>query len=164
MNLPTRRPGGHFKSARTCPGGQLPNRLPGRAAVTLMVQMSDADLLAATPLFQRLPPEALASVLEETSTRTLARNDELFTQNDEAHDLFVVREGRIAISTRARDGRESLVALMEPGDLFGEMSMFDGLGRSAGARALEPSIVLSVPYAPVRQALDDRPQVPWDIV
>jgi len=128
-----------------------------------MVHMSDADLLAATPLFQRLPAEALVAVLHETSTKTLARNDELFTQNDEAHDLFIVREGRIAISTRARDGRESLVALMEPGDLFGEMSMFDGLGRSAGARALEPSVVLSVPYAPVRQALEDRPSVLWDI-
>jgi len=128
-----------------------------------MVHMSDADLLAATPLFQRLPPEAMASIVAETTTRALARNDILFSQNDEAHDLYVVREGRIAISTRARDGRESLVALMEHGELFGEMSMFDALGRSAGARALEPSSVLAVPYAPVRRALEERPTVLWDI-
>jgi CRP-like cAMP-binding protein len=126
--------------------------------------VTDADLLAATPLFQRLPPDALGEILGAAATRSLARNDVLFDQGDAASDLFVVKSGRIAIATHARDGRESLVALMEAGDLFGEMSMFDGLGRSAAARALERSNVLAVPYAPVRAALDERPGLLWDLV
>ena len=55
-------------------------------------------------------------------------------------------DGRIAISNKSFDGRESMVALMERGDLFGEMSLFDGLGRSAEARALEQSAIIVIPY------------------
>ena len=65
--------------------------------------------------------------------------------------------GRIAISKKSIDGRESVVALMERGELFGEMGMLDGLGRSAEARALEPSEVMAIPYAPLRRALRGAP-------
>ena len=58
-------------------------------------------------------------------------------------------------------GRESVVALMERGELFGEMGMLDGLGRSAEARALEPSEIIAIPYAPVRQLFEDRPALLW---
>ena len=51
--------------------------------------------------------------------------------SDIALELFIVQRGRIAISNRSPDGRESLVALLGAGELFGEMSLFDGLGRSA---------------------------------
>ena len=63
----------------------------------------------------------------------------MFEENDVANDLYIVTSGRIAIANKSIDGRESMVALMERGDLFGEMPLFDGLGRSAEARALEPS-------------------------
>jgi CRP-like cAMP-binding protein len=55
------------------------------------------------------------------------------------------------------------MALMEPGDLFGEMGLFDGV-RSADARALEPSTVVAVPYEPVRQILEQQPQLLWEVV
>jgi len=53
---------------------------------------------------------------------------------------------------------------MEPGDLFGEMGLFDDYGRSAEARALEPSKVISIPYGPIRQHYDDRPESLWSVV
>jgi CRP/FNR family cyclic AMP-dependent transcriptional regulator len=88
----------------------------------------------------------------------------LFTENDEAGDLFVMRSGRVAIGRRSPDGRESLVALMEEGDLFGEMPLFDDGSRSASARALEPSDLLRIPYGPVKAAIDARPELLWDVV
>ncbi len=53
---------------------------------------------------------------------------------------------------------------MEAGDLFGEMPLFDGGQRSAGARALEPSEVVAVPYGPVEQILKERPELLWGVV
>ena len=67
----------------------------------------------------------------------------------------MVLTGRIAIAKRSTDGRESLVALMEPGDLFGEMSLFDEEARPASARALERSEVARVPFDVVRK--DSKP-------
>ena len=53
---------------------------------------------------------------------------------------------------------------MESGSLFGEMSLFDGQGRSAQARALEPSKVTAIPYEFVRKVLEDRPALLWSVV
>ncbi|NIR36531.1 MAG: cyclic nucleotide-binding domain-containing protein, partial [Actinobacteria bacterium] len=82
--------------------------------------------------------------------RTLRRGDVLFSEGAAADALYIVATGRIAIANKSIDGRESVVALMEPGDLFGEMPLFDDLDRSAEARALEPSTVVAIPYEPVR--------------
>jgi CRP/FNR family transcriptional regulator, cyclic AMP receptor protein len=125
--------------------------------------MVESSLLADTALFASLPAEALDSIARAARTRELTRNDVLFHQDDEATELFVVEHGRVAIAARSDDGRESLMALMEPGDLFGEMGLFDGV-RSADARALEPSTVVAVPYGPVRQILEQQPQLLWEVV
>jgi len=50
---------------------------------------------------------------------------------------------------------------MERGELFGEMGMLDGLGRSAEARALEPSEVIAIPYVPVRELFEQQPALLW---
>ena len=78
--------------------------------------------------------------------------------------LYVVLRGRVAIANKSFDGRESVVALMENGDLFGEMGMLDGLPRSAEARALEPSEVLELGYEPARALLERRPELLWGVV
>jgi CRP-like cAMP-binding protein len=57
-----------------------------------------------------------------------------------------------------------VLALMEAGDLFGEMALLDGQPRSAEARALEPSAVLAIPYAPVQAMFDEQPRLLWGVV
>jgi len=75
-----------------------------------------------------------------------------------------VTRGRIAIAiANPIDRRESVVALMEPGDLFGDLGMLDDRPRSAMARALEPSGVLAVPYEPVLQMFDAHPRLLWNV-
>jgi CRP-like cAMP-binding protein len=53
---------------------------------------------------------------------------------------------------------------MESGDLFGEMGLFDGGGRSAEARALETSLVYVIPYSPIQQLFRDHPTLLWRVV
>jgi CRP-like cAMP-binding protein len=120
--------------------------------------------LAEVELFAEFPTEALDRVAAAATERSLERNDALFAEKEEAHDLYVVTAGRIAIANVAVDGRESVVALMEPGDLFGEMGLFDGHGRSAAARALEPSEVVVVPYDAIRAVFEDDPRLLWPVV
>ena len=86
------------------------------------------------------------------------------SKGDEPNELFVVVSGRIALANKSTDGRESVVALMEAGDVFGEMPLFDGLGRSTEARALEPSEVVAIPYAPVQEVYESRPMLLWSVV
>ncbi|MET0729190.1 MAG: Crp/Fnr family transcriptional regulator [Acidimicrobiales bacterium] len=126
--------------------------------------MIDADLLRATGLFAELSDEALGQVLAAADSRRLRRGDVIFEEGDEPDHLYVVEDGRIAIASKSVDGRESVFALMERGELFGEMGLLDGLGRSAEARALEPSEITEIPYEPVRAVFDEDPQRLWGVV
>jgi CRP-like cAMP-binding protein len=123
--------------------------------------MVDRALLTDTDFFRDLSEEDLAFLVPTCTVRTLRRGDLLFEEGDDCSELFVVSSGLVAISKKSIDGRESVVALMERGELFGEMGMLDGLGRSAEARALEPSEIIAIPYAPVRQLFEDRPALLW---
>ena len=126
--------------------------------------MPDTTLLSETILFAGLGDDALAKVVEAGQDLELRRGDVLFREGDDPDELFVVVSGRIAIANKSIDGRESMVALMEEGDLFGEMGLFDGRGRSAEARALESSVVTAVPYGPVRSLYQDDPTLLWRVV
>jgi CRP-like cAMP-binding protein len=122
------------------------------------------DLLARVDFFAELQPEELERISDAAQRRGLRRGDVLFHEGDEPDDLFVVVSGRIALANRSIDGRESMVALMEEGDVFGDMPLFDGLGRSTEARALEPSEVIAIPYAPVQAIYESLPALLWGVV
>jgi len=126
--------------------------------------VADIEILRNVELFGALPPDQLEQIAAHAAPRLLTRGDVLFSQDDEPTELFVVVSGRIAIFNNAADGRESMVALMEPGDLFGELPLFDGLARSAGARALESSDVVVIPYAPLRELYNSKPELLWRVV
>lgn len=126
--------------------------------------MEDMELLGRSELFSAFSDVVLERIHAAATPVKCERNFVIFQEGDPAADLFVVKQGRVAIGRRSSDGRESLVALMEPGDLFGEMPLFDDGDRSASARALERSSVLRIPYDPVRRALDEDPQLLWTVV
>jgi CRP-like cAMP-binding protein len=119
--------------------------------------------LSRVELFSALDTEGVAAVAAAARFCTFQRNDLVFSEGDHADDLYVVQDGRIAITIRSPDGRESVVALMEQDDLFGEMPFFDGEGRSADARALETAELLAVPYQALRNVLEERPRLLWKV-
>lgn len=126
--------------------------------------MPDSTLLSETNLFAGLSKATLETIVSSGQDLDLQRGDVLFREGEPPDELFVVVAGRIAIANKSVDGRESMVALMEEGDLFGEMGLFDGRGRSAEARALETSVVTAVPYGPVRGIYKDDPSLLWRVV
>ncbi|HMQ25563.1 MAG TPA: cyclic nucleotide-binding domain-containing protein, partial [Acidimicrobiales bacterium] len=123
--------------------------------------MVDQGVLRDVVLFRDLGPDALATISDAATLVEYARGDTVFALDDQPTKLFVVSSGRVAIANRSEDGRESLIALMEPGDLFGEMPLFDGLPRSAEARALEESQLIVIPYEPLRRGVEGEPGHLW---
>ena len=126
--------------------------------------MTTADFLRSIDMFSELDDELLEPIVDQSKKLDLQRGDVLFQSGDDSSDLYIVTRGRIAIGNRSFDGRESLVALMESGDLFGEMPLFSNDGRSAEARALEESAVVVIPYQPVKDLYDENPSLLWRVV
>lgn len=128
--------------------------------------MAYEQVLADTEFFADAPAELLSTIASAGKVRELVRGDVLFEAGDEPDSIFVVLSGRIAIAigNRPFDHRESVIALMDEGDLFGEMGMLDKSPRSAGARALEISTVLEIPYSAVRAQLDTSTHLLWNVI
>jgi CRP-like cAMP-binding protein len=126
--------------------------------------MPDTEFLARSDLFSAFDEPALGRLLDAAGILRCERNYTIFSEGDPADELFVVQSGRVAVGRRSPDGRESLVALMDTGDLFGEMALFDEGDRSASARALEHSELLRIPYNVVRRELDAKPELLWNVV
>ena len=121
-------------------------------------------VLANTDFFADAPRETLDGIAAHAETRELVRGDVLFQEGDAPDALYVVLAGRLAIALgNPIDRRESVVALMEAGDLFGELGLLDDRPRSAMARALESSLVLAVPYGPVVEMFRQQPTMLWNV-
>ena len=120
--------------------------------------------LSRTSFFADAAPDLLARVADAGTERALVRGDVLFNEGDPPDALYLVVSGRIAIAMSSPvDRRASVVALMEPGDLFGELGLLDDGPRSAMARALESSVVLEVPFGPVRELFHEDPRLLWNV-
>ena len=121
-------------------------------------------VLDKTDLFGTLPPELLEQLRGRTALARYRRGDTIFQKDDPATHLYVVFSGRIAIVAKASDDRESVLTVLGPGALFGEMSMFDGGVRSANARALTTVHLIVVEFDDVRDVMIRRPEVLWAVV
>ncbi len=126
--------------------------------------MAHEDILARTDFFADADPDGLRALAATGHEHHLIRGDVLFNEGDAPDELYLVLRGRLAIAiANPIDRRESVVALMEIGDLFGEMGLLDDGPRSALARALEPTTVLSVPYSEVLRLFDQNPKLLWNV-
>lgn len=102
-----------------------------------VTDQSMVERLRRLPLFARLNDEELAELAGRTRSKTYRRGDVIFRKDDQGSHLFLVLEGAVKISLPGEFGQEALVALMRPGDFFGELALFDQSPRSASAVALE---------------------------
>ena len=113
--------------------------------------------------FGSLPRELAEELAARATTRRYRRGEYICHAGEPATRLFVVQSGRIAIAVRARDGRESVAAVLGPGSLFGELPFFDGEPRSSVARALTPVLLGEIAYEAVRTVIDEHPRLLWDV-
>ncbi len=118
--------------------------------------------LQSVAIFSEVEVATLEGLVKVAETKELVRGDVLFAEGDEPDSLHIVLSGRIAIVMSSEvDDRESVVALMDSGDLFGELGLLDSGARSATARAIEPTSVLEIGYSHVKKIFDDQPDLVW---
>jgi len=115
-------------------------------------------LLRAGRWFGNLPEDFQGQLLGAGVVRNLARGEWLFARGDLPSGLFAVVEGGIRVTAAGPDGKEVLLALVEPPMWFGEIAAFDGLPRTHDAVAAEKSIVLQVAAQELDSILDGEPR------
>ncbi|KAF1061364.1 MAG: CRP-like cAMP-activated global transcriptional regulator [Pseudomonas citronellolis] len=90
--------------------------------------------------------------------RRLPAGQRLFIRGDAPCGLYGVVEGMMRISVVGENGKEALLALVEPPNWFGEICLFDGQPRTHDAYAEKPTVLLQVPMAELHALLEAHPQ------
>jgi CRP/FNR family cyclic AMP-dependent transcriptional regulator len=118
-----------------------PLMMPGASScarrIRRMPEQRVSEYLRRLPLFSRLPDSELAELADRVRTKSFKRGEMIFRKDDPGTHLYMVLEGGVKIALPGEFGQEALVAIMRPGEFFGELALFDRSPRSASATALE---------------------------
>ncbi|MGL4743791.1 MAG: cyclic nucleotide-binding domain-containing protein, partial [Dermatophilaceae bacterium] len=119
----------------------------------------DHDVVRRAPLFASLDEQAAETLIESMSLEHLERGDVMFHEGDQGDRLHVIGEGKIKLGRSSNDGRENLLAILGPGEMFGELSLFDPGPRTATATAVAEAQVVSMGQEQLRDFLGAHPDV-----
>jgi CRP/FNR family transcriptional regulator, cyclic AMP receptor protein len=115
--------------------------------------------LARTPLFAALDEEAAQALRASMTPLTVDKGDVLFREGEPGDRLFVVVDGKIKLGASSSDGRETLLAVLGPAEMFGELSLFDPGLRTSTATALTPASLMGLGHDDLMPWLRGRPEV-----
>lgn len=111
------------------------------------------------PLFVALDAEAAAALRASMTERRFGRGDIVFAEGESGDRMYVILDGKVKLGHASADGRESLLAVLGPGEMFGELSLFDPGPRTATATALTDVVVIGLGHENLRPWLAGRPEV-----
>jgi CRP-like cAMP-binding protein len=110
-------------------------------------------------LFERLTPKELERLEARCRAKSFPRNTPVYLPIDEAHAVFLLASGRVKICHGTPDGKQAILAFVEPGEVFGELAVFDAGARDEYAETLESSTVVMIPRDAVQRLAEDHPFV-----
>lgn len=117
------------------------------------------EVLARAGLFQGVEPEATQALISAMAYLDLARGDIVFSEGEQGDSLYIVLSGKVKIARHAPDGRENMLAIMGPSDMFGELSIFDPGPRTATAIAVTDARLARLSHTDLRPWTSERPKI-----
>ncbi len=117
------------------------------------------DVLRRAPLFAALDDEGAAALQAGVTIVEISRAERLFEEGASGNQLYVILDGKIKLTRAAADGRENLLSVLGPGEMFGELSLFDPRPRTASAVAVTDSRLGALAHDDLRSWLTGRPDV-----
>ena len=122
------------------------------------------ELLTRVPVFSTLVPADLQRIAELAVPREFEPGQVVFREGDSSDTCYIVRCGRARAVRRHSDGRTITLATFGPGDIFGELAMFEDELRSATVEAVEPTTVVAVLGPDMRRLMNEHPGIATRLV
>lgn len=119
----------------------------------------DESVVRNAPLFSALDDESATALRASMTVVRVMKGDTLFKEGDDGDRLYVVVDGKLKLGTSSGDGRENLLSILGPGEMFGELSLFDPGPRTATATAVTDTKLLALANDQVIGLVTRHPQV-----
>jgi CRP/FNR family cyclic AMP-dependent transcriptional regulator len=122
-----------------------------------VANIPESRILSEMALFRGLPPEQLSKIEARVRRRTFPGGAHVITAEDPGETVYVVLEGSVKVYVTRPDGTEVVLAALGRGELIGEMSLADSLGRSANVITLEETNFLLMDRGTFRSSVEELP-------
>jgi CRP-like cAMP-binding protein len=123
-----------------------------------------AELLSRVPVFAELGADDLGRVAQVAVPRSYDGQHVIFREGDDSDTCYIVRSGHARAIRQHSDGRTITLARFGPGDIFGELAMFDDERRSATVEALDDLSTVAIPGSAMRGLLERHPAIAVKLV
>lgn len=117
------------------------------------------DVVLSAPLFAGIDEQAARALLDSMSRVDLPRGQVLFHEGEPGDRLYLIASGKLKLGRRSADGRENLLAVLGPGEMFGELSLFSPGPRTASATAVADAELLELSHEELVVWLERYPAV-----
>ena len=121
--------------------------------------MEKIELLQSVSIFWDLNENDLGHIADKMVAKHFENGNYIFLEDSDGEQCFFVLEGSVKVTRLSKDGREVILAMLNEGDFFGEMSLLDGESRSANVIALEETKVLTLDRNDFIAVVNDYPQI-----
>jgi CRP/FNR family transcriptional regulator, cyclic AMP receptor protein len=114
-------------------------------------------------LFQQLSTEQLEMLESRCRARKFPRTSPIYLPAEQANGVLLLAEGRVKICSYTEEGKQAIMAFIEPGELFGELALLEPERRNEYAEAVEKSTIVLIPAEVVQQLIEENPKVSFGI-
>jgi len=115
--------------------------------------------LKSCDLFQQLSPDQLSALESRCRIRKCPRGSPIYLPADHADGVLLLAEGRVKIGSFTEEGKQTILAFIEPGEIFGELSLMGTQEREEYAEAVEKSTLILIPGEVIQQLMAENPTV-----
>lgn len=122
------------------------------------------SILRQIPLFSELDDAALSALAQRLQTQTFQKDTTVVSETDEGSTLYIISKGQVKISRLSESGKEVILAILGEGDFFGEMSLLDGLARSANVITLIESELFVLHRETFFELISANPKIAIDLL
>jgi len=129
-----------------------------------VTQKDDDLIIRKAPLFSALDDEAAHELRQSMVALKLSKGQVLFKEGQDGDRLYVVVHGKIKLGTTSTDGRENLLSILGPGEMFGELSLFDPEPRTSTATAVTDARLVSLAHEAVIGLVTTNPQTSLELL
>ncbi|MBI3075740.1 MAG: Crp/Fnr family transcriptional regulator [Deltaproteobacteria bacterium] len=110
-------------------------------------------------LFQDLPEAALGEIASLAREETIPRNKVIYFPDEPSNEIFLLKEGRVKLYRLSEDGREVTLAILKPGEVFGELALADEGPRQSAAEALDDVYLCAIKKEDFERILRHHPDL-----
>lgn len=120
---------------------------------------NSTNFLENVPIFSDLDQETLEKIIKSGVIQSFKKNSVILSEEESGSALFVIAEGKVKVSRSSNDEKEVILAILNESDFFGEMSLLDGMARSATVTAIEDSKLFIIQRTEFLDLLKSYPEI-----